>query len=121
MSDDRPSEALLAVVIAFGVVASAIERRELQPTDRRSRTCEAEAALDADALLSRVGQDLPLNPGHLEGDGGNGVRSAIDVASAGREADALQAYEVTSDVRISRAGMSVHQNVATLKIRWRKR
>jgi hypothetical protein len=114
-------EALLAVVIAFGVVASAIEASRIAANRSTIARLQAEAALEADALLSRLGQDLPLNPGHLEGDGGNGVRWAIDVASAGREADALQAFQVTSDVRISRAGMSVHQNVATLKIRWTKR
>jgi hypothetical protein len=114
-------EALLAVVIAFGVVASAIEASRIAANRSTIAHLQAEAALDADALLSRVGQDLPLNPGHLDGAEGNGVRWAIDVAPAGRESDALQAYEVTSDVRISRAGMSVHQNVATLKIRWTKR
>jgi hypothetical protein len=114
-------EALLAVVIAFSVVASAIEASRLAANRSTIARLQAEAALDADALLSRLGQDLVLNPGHLEGAEGNGVRWAIDIAPAGGETDALQAYEITSDVRISRAGLSVHKNVATLKIRWTKR
>ena len=113
-------EALLAVVIAFGVVASAIEASRVAIGRSTIARLEAEAALDAEALLSRVGNDMPLNPGHLEGAEGNGVRWAIDVVPAGRETDMLQAYQVTSNVAIGRAGTLAQSNLTTLKIRWAK-
>jgi hypothetical protein len=113
-------EALLALVIAFSVVASAIEASRLAIGRSTIARLEAEAALDAEALLSRVGNDLPLNPGHFDGAEGKGVRWAIDVVPAGREADALQAYQVTSNVAIRRAGTTAQSNLTTLKIRWAK-
>src|SRR5580704_16148532 len=108
-------EALLALVIAFGVVASAIEASRVAIGRSMIARLEAEAALDAEALLSRVGNDLPFNSGHLEGAESNGVRWAIDVVAAGQETDALQAYQVTSDVAIVRAGISAQSNLTTLK------
>jgi hypothetical protein len=113
-------EALLAVIIAFGVAASAIEASRLVIGRSAIARLEVEAALDAETLLSRVGNDLPLNPGHLEGVEGNGMRWAIDIVPAGRETDTLQAYQVTSNVAIGRASTSAHSTLATLKIRWAK-
>jgi hypothetical protein len=114
-------ESLLALIIAFGVVASAIEASRIATSRSAIARLQTEAALDAEALLSRVGNDLPLNPGHLEGTEGNGVHWVIDVWPASRETDALQAYQITSDVGITRAGISAHNKVATLKFRWIKR
>ena len=113
-------EALLALVIAFGVITSALEASRTATNRSAIAHLEAEAALDAEALLSRVGTELPLNPGRLEGQDGNGEHWVVDVGPEGMGGDALRAYQIKADVRIARAGLSAHSSVATLKLRWTK-
>jgi acyl CoA:acetate/3-ketoacid CoA transferase len=111
-------EALLAVVIALGVVASAIEASQIAISRSVIARLLAESALDAEALLSRVGNDIPFDPGHIEGAEANGARWSLDIVTVSAGNEALRAYQVTSDVSITRAGRSVHSEIATLKLQW---
>jgi hypothetical protein len=114
-------EALVALVIAFGVVVSAIEASRQAITRSAMARLDAEADLDAEALLSRVGRDLPLQTGRLEGDDGSTVHWTVEMQAVTAPQDAPSAYAVMSEVTILRAGLSAHGRVATLKLQWPSR
>jgi hypothetical protein len=109
-------EALISLAIAIGVVASAVEASRLAIARTAVARLDAEAALSAEAALARVGNDIPLSPGHYEGNQEEGRHWAIDVSSFGDHGDAVQSYVVSVKVTIARAGIAAQSSIGTLRL-----
>jgi hypothetical protein len=114
-------EALVALMIALGVVTAAVEASRMAISRSTIARLQVEATLDTETLLARVGNDIPLSEEHLEGDGGNGEHWIIDIVPTSAPTDVVRAYEVHAEVRLLRAGISAQSRLATLKLQWGKR
>jgi hypothetical protein len=108
-------EALLAFSIALGMIASSIEAAQFATTRLGIARLQVDASLRAEALISRVGNDLPLRSGHLQGTEDADIKWTIDVAQT-FHGESLAGYQVVSEVQISRLGWLGRAKLATLKI-----
>jgi hypothetical protein len=109
-------EVLVALVIAAGVVAAAVEASHLAQVRVLRAQLEFDAVAGAEALLARAGAELPLRVGRLDGVDGTGLSWRLDVAREGQTMGSPEAFQVTADVLVVRDGHEVRQRLKTLKI-----
>ena len=67
------TEALIAIVIAAGVMMAAVEATRMAATRTAISLLEMEAVVRAEALLASAGVDFPLAPGRIGGTHGDDV------------------------------------------------
>jgi hypothetical protein len=109
-------ETMVALVIAAGVIVGALETSRMANSRTAIALLESEAAILAEGLLSKVGAHVPLEPGHHEGSEHNGVSWSLDINAYLPRAKGIRAFEITAAVSIKRGGLSVRQEVATIKL-----
>src|SRR3954453_6615723 len=109
-------EAAIALIIAAGVIAAALEASPISAGRTALARLETEATIRAEALLAGAGAGRPLAPGRTEGGDGDSVRWVVDIQRDEFGRGPPDAYQVSADVRISRDGRSVRQKLVTLKL-----
>lgn len=109
-------EALVAIAILSGVMATAIDTFRFAATRSAVSGMEVEAANLAESLLARAGEDLPLRVRQTTTIDGGTLTWSVDSepAVAGVK---VQLFKVDSHVKIARAGMVVEQGLSTLKLK----
>ena len=109
-------EAAIALIIAAGVIAAALEASHMSAGRTALARLETEAVIRAEALIAGAGSDLPLVPGRVEGGDGRSVRWIVDIQHDEFGKGPPDAYQISADVSISRDGLSVRQRLVTLKL-----
>ena len=109
-------EAIIAVVIAFGIVAGAIEASRMAASRAALASLDAEVAIRAERLIASVGTERPLAAQHDEGSE-EGVGWTLEVAPYAEDAKAPLAFDIVAEVTIRRGDLSARQRIATLKLR----
>jgi len=109
-------EALVAIAILSGVMATAIDTFRFAATRSAVSDMEVEAANLAESLLARAGEDLPLQARQSTTIDGGTLTWSINSEPAGTTAK-TQLFKVDSHVKIARAGMAVEQSLSTLKLK----
>lgn len=111
-------ETLIALTIAAGVIVAAVESS--YSTARRAALAQlqSEAVIRAEALLARAGSELPLREQRLEGAEGSSVQWILDMRREGPGSGSPKAFQVMAEVMVTRDGLSVHEQLATLKLDW---
>jgi hypothetical protein len=110
-------EAIIAVVIAFGIVAGAIEASRMAASRAALASLDAEVAIRAERLIASVGTERPLAAQHDEGSEEGGVGWTLEVAPYAEDAKAPLAFDIVAEVTIRRGDLSARQRIATLKLR----
>jgi hypothetical protein len=108
-------EALVAIAIICGVMGAAIETFRFGASRLVAYETEAEAVVEAESLLARGGEDLPLQWEKTEERDGRVLTWSLtsrEVAAA----DKLRLIEVESHVRIVRGELTVERVLSSLKL-----
>ncbi len=110
-------EALIALVLATGVVVAALDASRLISARSGSAALEIEALLRAESLLGAAATDPVRSAGVLEGQDSPDVHWMTNVQprSYGGQGPA-QAFEIASQVTITRGGARVRRSLTTLKV-----
>jgi type II secretory pathway pseudopilin PulG len=109
-------ETIIAMVIAIGVVAGALEAAGMATARTALARLRVEAAAEAEGLLAKVGTEVPLAAGTREGMGEGGVAWSLAVNPYQPVAKGPQAFDVVAHVEIRRGGLVVREDLATLKL-----
>jgi hypothetical protein len=112
------TEALIAIVIAAGVMIAAVEATRSGAARTGISLLEMEAVARAETLLATAGVDFPLAPGRIEGAQDEDVIWSVDIERSDSTLSKPIAFRVTSNVTIARAGNTVQQSLSTLKLSW---
>ena len=112
------AEALVAIVIAAGVMIAAVEVTRSAASRTAAALLEMEAVTRAEALLAGAGVDFPLVPGRIEGAQDDGMTWRVDIERADAAASRPIAFQVTSTVSVARAGTAAQQTLSTLRLSW---
>jgi hypothetical protein len=110
-------EAVIAVIIAFGVIAGALEASRMATSRGALAGLDAEVALRAERLIASIGAERPLAAQHSEGSEEGGVSWTLDVTPYAEGAKGTAAFDILAEVAIRRGGLSARQQIATLKLR----
>ena len=108
-------EAVISVVIAAGVMATAFEAFRvvtLRATDYANESLARALAVN---IVARAGIDVPYGTRKVEADRGETIRWSVDGSVVG-EFRQMRLTEVTVRVRIGPDGRSVGYMISTLKI-----
>jgi len=109
-------EALVAIAILSGVMATAIDTFRFAATRSLAYEIEVEATSLAESLLARAGEDLPLQASQTTTINGGTLTWSVDSQPAGATGK-VQLFKVDSHVKLTRAGMVIEQTLSTLKLK----
>lgn len=109
-------EAIVALVIASGILGSTFEIYRQSVNRSATARLSVEATLEAESQLARVSSDIPLRPTRLETNDGRGRASVIAIRPVVFGDGRMKAFEVISEVVITRGGTSARARLATLKL-----
>jgi type II secretory pathway component PulJ len=109
-------EAMVALVIAAGVIIAALDASHLISARSDASAMEIESLLRAESLLAVVGADVRLAAGTTEGEDGPDVRWATLVEQKDYGQGRAHAFAITSQVTITRAGRRIQRSLSTLKL-----
>lgn len=110
-------ETLVAMTVAVGVVVVGLEsaRQSIERTNLSA--LETEASLRAEALMGRVGADVPLAPGRREGSDEDIGRWSLDIRLDEASSRRLAAYHIVASVSVTRGQRSASSTLETLKLK----
>lgn len=110
-------EALIAVAIVSGVMATAIETFRIAMGRSMVAELEIEATTIAESLLARAGEDLPMQAQQNTKDERGTLAWRLDGSQqAGGNKDA-KLIRIESHVRIARGDVVVEKELSTLKLK----
>ena len=109
-------EALVAIAILSGVMATAIDTFRFAATRSAVHQLEIEAATLAESLLARAGVDIPLKAQQDTAVDGSLLSWSVDSQQVG-QAGRVQLIKIQSRVKIVRAGIAVEQNLSTQRLK----
>lgn len=109
-------ETLVSMAIAVGIVGTGIEATYRSVTRSSIARAETEAAIRAEALLARIGGDLPIAVGKHDGSDGGETHWEIDVRPEGGPGGRFRAYHVVATVSVGRGGRVATISLETLKL-----
>jgi hypothetical protein len=110
-------ETIIAMAIAVGVIAGALEASGMATARAVWASLQVEAVVKAERLLAKAGGELPLAEGGSEGVEEGGMTWSLAVSPYQPAAKGPQAFDVVARVEIRRGGLVVRQELATMKLR----